>query len=220
MSLGVGVLALQGSSAPHRQAFQSIGIESREVRAADELEGLSHLILPGGESTALHRLLVLFGLWDEIPARHRRGELALFGTCAGAILLARSRAPRPPTFGLLDAEVERNAYGRQLDSFRRPLAIEEPSLELDALFIRAPRFRRVGGRVRVLAWAGEDPVLLAAPGLLAATFHPELSASAALHRHFVDMQPSMEAARASSRARSATLERAHATREDPRAEHR
>jgi 5'-phosphate synthase pdxT subunit len=180
----IGVLALQGASAPHRAAFARLGVEAREVRAPRDLDGLTHLVLPGGESTTLHHLLTLFGLWQPIAERHRAGELALFGTCAGAILLARTSDERPPTLGLLDATVERNAYGRQIDSFTRP--IELAGRAFPAVFIRAPRFTALGPEVQVLARAGEDAVALEAPGLLATTFHPELTDDPWFHRRFLE----------------------------------
>jgi len=183
-----GVLALQGSFEPHARAVSRLGFDPVLVKSPDDLAGLTHLILPGGESTTLHHLLELFGLRETIVARARRGELALFGTCAGAILMGREDGSRPPRFGLLDAELERNAYGRQVDSFRAPLelaGIGGPAL--DALFIRAPRFSRVGERARVLARLAGEPVLVEQPGLLAATFHPELGLDDRVHARFLGL---------------------------------
>jgi 5'-phosphate synthase pdxT subunit len=185
----VGVLALQGDFEPHAALLRALGVDPRAVRSPADLDGLTHLVLPGGESTTLARLLALFGLWDELPERHRRGELALFGTCAGAILLARVAGGNPPTLGLLDLDVERNAYGRQVDSFARDVAAPELGGELPAVFIRAPRFRRAGPGVRVLARDGADPVLVEAPGLLAATFHPELRPDPRVHQRFLALAP-------------------------------
>ena len=186
----VGVLALQGASAPHRAAFARLGVAAREVRAPCDLDGLTHLVLPGGESTTLHHLLTLFGLWVPLAERHRAGGLALFGTCAGAILLSRDAGPRPPTLGLLDAAVERNAYGRQIDSFTREVELVsdagEAPCSFPAVFIRAPRFTELGPRVSVLACAGAEVVALEAPGILATTFHPELSADPWFHRRFLE----------------------------------
>ena len=185
----VGVLALQGASEPHRDAFARLGIPTLAVRSPRELEGLTHLVLPGGESTTLHHLLALFGLWEPIAAHRRAGTLALFGTCAGAILLARHSGVRPPTLGLLDAEIERNAYGRQVDSTARAVELApgdgEPARPFPAVFIRAPRFVALGPGVRVLARDGADAVALEAPGLLATTFHPELTPDPWFHARFV-----------------------------------
>jgi len=178
----VGVLALQGASEPHREAFARLGLAARAVRSPEELEGLTHLVLPGGESTTLHHLLALFGLWEPLAARHRAGTLALFGTCAGAILLARHAGVRPPTLRLLDAEIERNAYGRQVDSFETRLDV--PSLDGPAVrvaFIRAPRFAALGPGVEVLARLGDEPVLVRQGHVVAATFHPEITEEDRLH---------------------------------------
>lgn len=194
----VGVLALQGASEPHLACFARLGVAACEVRSPRELEGLTHLVLPGGESTTLHHLLVLFELWEPLRARHRAGSLALFGTCAGAILLARDAGGEPPTLGLLDAAVERNAYGRQADSFVRPVWLDpgertpgEPGLgrSLRGVFIRAPRFTALGQGVRVLARLDGEPVALAAPGLLATTFHPELTPEGEFHARFLALEP-------------------------------
>jgi 5'-phosphate synthase pdxT subunit len=166
------------------------------VRAPSDIEGLTHLVLPGGESTTLRHLLVLFGLWEPIRARNRAGELALFGTCAGAILLARG-PQRPPTFGLLDAVVERNAYGTQRDSFRRTLdAVGAP---FPGVFIRAPRFTAIGEGTRVLGRLDGEPALLEGPGLLAASFHPELTEDARLHAHFLTLRFNARVSPASAR---------------------
>ena len=182
----VGVLALQGGVGPHLGAFAALGVAAHEVRRPSELDGLTHLVLPGGESTTLHHLLELFALTDEIVRRHRSGELALFGTCAGAILLGRGDGERPPRMGLLDAVLERNAYGRQVDSFAERIPFEVfGGEELPCVFIRAPRFRRVGPGARVLARRRGEPILVAGPGLLAATFHPELGGDPRIHRYFL-----------------------------------
>ena len=181
----VGVLELQGAFEPHRAAFAELGVEARRVRSRAELDGLTHLVLPGGESTTIQRLLALFDLWEPLRERHRSRELALFGTCAGAILLAHNPGGSPASLGLLDAEVERNAYGRQVDSFTRRLPLEAFGRDFPCIFIRAPRFTALGPGVRVLARDGGDPIALESAGLLATTFHPELSGDPLFHRHFL-----------------------------------
>jgi 5'-phosphate synthase pdxT subunit len=182
----VGVLALQGSFEPHARAVARLGHEPVLVRASSDLEGLTHLILPGGESTTLHHLLELFGLREKIRERAARGELALFGTCAGAILLGHEDGSRPPRLGLLDAQLARNAYGRQVDSFQAQIDVDGlAGASLQAIFIRAPRFTQVGERARVLARLNGEPVLVEQPGLLAATFHPELGLDDRIHAHFL-----------------------------------
>ncbi len=198
MKARAGVLALQGDFALHLGACARAGVRAREVRSPAELEGLTHLVLPGGESTTLQRLLSLFGLWDLIGERVRAGGLQVLGTCAGAILLGREAASepadRPPRLGLLDAQVRRNAYGRQLDS--RTVELELPGLcaRAPCTFVRAPRIEAVGPGVRVMASAALDerpatPILVQAPGVLAATFHPELLREPLVHRLFLAQAP-------------------------------
>ena len=175
----VGVLALQGDYAAHERALAARGVAAVEVRTPDDLEGLTGLVLPGGESTTMLLLLRESGLGGRLVERIR-GGLPVLATCAGVILAAREvRNPAQPSLGLLDVVVERNAYGRQLSSTVAPVAVCAPdevgTREMEAVFIRAPRVREVGGGVSVLARRGEDPVLLRQGVLLAATFHPELS---------------------------------------------
>lgn len=185
-----GVLALQGASEPHRAMFARLGFPAEEVRSPRDLAGRTHLVLPGGESTTLHRLLALFGLLEPIREAHARGTLALFGTCAGAILLSRDAGGHPPTLGLLDARSVRNAFGRQVDSFWREIRLERPEAPtFPGLFIRAPRLVDLGPEVRVLARDGEEPVGVESGGLLATTFHPELTLDPWFHRHFLTMEP-------------------------------
>ncbi len=197
----VGVLALQGDAAPHVAALRGLGATPREVRALADLEGLSHLVLPGGESTTLAHLLDLFDLRAPLVAGWRAGRLALFGTCAGAILLGRDEGEAPRRLGVLDVTVRRNAYGRQVDSFAEPVVapwLGQPPL--GAVFIRAPRFADPGPGVEVLARRGDEPVLVRGPGALAATFHPELRDDARVHALFLATRPAAaEAAAASAR---------------------
>ena len=184
-----GVLALQGDFAAHARVLRSIGAEVREVRRTAELEGLDGLVIPGGESTTLLNLMNDEPWFAALRRFHGEGQ-ALLGTCAGAILLAREVRPSQPSLGLIDAVIERNAYGRQVDSFEARLTAESPLEEpLDVLFIRAPRFGELGSEVRVLARHEGKPVLVAQGRVLAATFHPELTASPGLHRLFVSLAP-------------------------------
>ena len=189
MSARFGVLALQGDFAAHRALLAAAGVDAREVRRTSELEGLRGLVLPGGESTTLLKLMADADWFGALRA-FRDGGGALLGTCAGAILLAaRVEAPRQPSLGLLDATIARNGYGRQLESFeadvRAPALGEAPVAK--AAFIRAPRFTATGAAVEILGRLGEEPVLLRQGRVLAATFHPELTGDARLHRMFVDL---------------------------------
>jgi len=181
-----GVLALQGDFAAHAAALREIGAPVREVRRAGDVAGLAGLALPGGESSTLLNLMQDEPWFSALERLHEEGG-AFLGTCAGAILLAREVHPPQASLGFLDAGVVRNAYGRQVDSFQARIdaaALGEP---LEAVFIRAPRFRALGPAVEVLARLGEEPVLVRQGRVLAATFHPELTRSRGLHRLFVEM---------------------------------
>jgi len=190
----VGVLALQGAVREHELVFERLGVETRRVRTVADLEGLTHLVLPGGESTTLQRLMALGGLWEAIPERHASGELVLFGTCAGAILLGHVDGA-PPTWGVLDATLERNAYGPQVHSGTKRLRVEGESRSGEALFIRAPRIVAVGPDASVIASVEGKPVALAGPGLLATTFHPELGSDTYFHGHFLAVKPAFASER-------------------------
>ena len=171
----VGVLALQGDFAAHRRALARLGAASVAVRKPADLAGVDALVLPGGESTAMLRGMERDRLEEPLADFVRSGRPVL-GTCAGAILLAR-RVLNPPqrSFGALDIDVERNGYGTQLDSFSAPLEAEAPLTGLLGVFIRAPRIRRVGPDVTVLARERGEPVLVRHGAIWAATFHPELT---------------------------------------------
>jgi len=186
----VGVLALQGDFAAHGAALERAGAEPVYVRGPEQLAEIAGLVIPGGESTTMLKLL-RFENWMEALAEFGRRK-PMFGTCAGAILMASEvSSPQQESLGLVDIAVERNAYGRQIDS--RITEIDpEPEFQartgpgkLEAVFIRAPIIRRVGKDVRVLARYGDDPVLVEQGPHLVATFHPELSADARVHGIFV-----------------------------------
>lgn len=181
----IGVLAIQGDYAAHAQALEESGAEPVEVRNPDELEGLDGLILPGGESTTMLKFLErrrFFDVLKDFAARR-----PVFGTCAGAILLAREvRHPAQRSLGALDAVVERNAYGRQIDSTILTEPTSVPGAPLEMVFIRAPRIAETGPDVEVIARRDGFPVLVRQGKLMAATFHPELSTDRRVHRLFVD----------------------------------
>jgi len=198
------VLALQGGFAAHVAAFRDLGIEVREVRRVRELSGLAGLMIPGGESTTLLNLMGDEPWFEALRRLHDSGAVVA-GTCAGAILLSREVRPRQPSLALLDAVIERNAWGRQVDSFEA--TVDAPALggAVEAVFIRAPRFRALFPEVEVLARYAGEPVLVRQGRVVAATFHPELTRSRALHRYLVAM------ARGGTAAQSAPSERANAT---------
>ena len=183
----IGVLALQGDFERHRRVLEALKVPVVLVRVPEDLKGLSGLVLPGGESTTMLKLMEGTGMEDAIRSFHETGG-ALFGTCAGLILIAdRVTEPEQRSLRLLDVDVERNAYGRQADSFEAdleaPIANGRP---LRGVFIRAPRVTRQGPGVKVLARANGDPVLLRQGNVLAATFHPEMTDDLRVHRYFVE----------------------------------
>ncbi len=182
----VGVLALQGGFAAHEAILATIGLEARRVRRAADLDGLAGLVLPGGESSTMLKLLAWSGLEEPLDAAVKAG-LPVFATCAGAILAARHvEHPAQRSFGWVDIDVARNAFGRQVHSFEAE-SDAVPGAPADAppfrlVFIRAPRILRVGDGVEVVAaWQGE-PIAVRQGQVLVATFHPELAGDPRLHR--------------------------------------
>jgi 5'-phosphate synthase pdxT subunit len=185
----IGVLALQGDFALHRRALDSIDVPSAEIRMPQQLEAVEGLIMPGGESTTL---LKLMDAWDFVPALekfHREGK-PIFGTCAGLILLAREvSSPAQFSLGLIDIAAERNAYGRQRESFETSLDADlgEGPRPVKAVFIRAPRIRRLGPTVTPLATRDGECVMAREGSVLVAAFHPELTDDTSVHRYFADI---------------------------------
>ena len=173
----IGVLAVQGAFREHAVALRRLGAEPVEVRLPEQLETLDGLVVPGGESTAIMRLIRLYGLEEAI----RRFERPVLGTCAGMILLDREH------LGLVDLAVERNAYGRQVQSFEADLRLAGDDEPLRGVFIRAPRVREAGPDVEVLAEHDGVPVLLRQGRFLVASFHPELTDDPRVHELFLDM---------------------------------
>jgi 5'-phosphate synthase pdxT subunit len=181
----VGVLALQGDFEAHEKALQRAGAEAVEVRSADQLKDVDALVIPGGESSTMLKLIDYEHMLQ--PLREFGETHPIFGTCAGAILLASEVTnPRQESLGLMDIEVERNGYGRQLDSRIASLQTEGLEGGLEAVFIRAPIIRRVGEKARVLARYQGDPVLVEQGRHLVATFHPELTADSRVHKLFLE----------------------------------
>jgi 5'-phosphate synthase pdxT subunit len=179
----IGILALQGDFEAHRRALEQAGAQAKEVRAEKDLAQVDGLIIPGGESTTMLKLLNEEKLFE--PVRQFGGSKPIFGTCAGAILLAkRVLNPEQQALGLMDLTVERNAYGRQIDSRIEQLSFDGEPLE--AVFIRAPVIRNVSGSARALITYRGDPVLVEQGMHMAATFHPELANDCRIHRRFVE----------------------------------
>ena len=185
----VGILALQGASQRHAEAVAALGGQPVEVRVPEDLAGIEGIILPGGESTTMSKLLDLSGLFDPLAERLGDG-LPAFGTCAGMILLSTrilDGRDDQRSFGVLDVDVRRNAFGRQVDSFETDLAVEGvPGGSFPAVFIRAPVIERVGAGVEVLATVDDRAVLCRQGPLMAAAFHPELSDDLRLHQLFLE----------------------------------
>jgi len=179
---GVAVLALQGDFEAHRRALAEVGVESFEAKRPRDLEEASGLIIPGGESTTLWKFFEAEPWEPAFRAFAAQGH-PILGTCAGAIVLARDVAnPEQKGLGLIDIGIERNAYGRQLDSFIADVHSGELGGTMPAVFIRAPRIRRVGRGVEVVATHAGEPVLVREGNVNAATFHPELTHDRRLHR--------------------------------------
>lgn len=182
----IGVLAIQGDYAAHAEALADAGATPVEVRKPAELDDLDGLILPGGESTTMLKFLEKGGFFEALQSYCARRPV--FGTCAGAILLAREVAhPTQRSLGVLDAVVERNAYGRQIDSAILEAETSLAGGKLEMVFIRAPRITRVGDAVEVLARRDGFPALVRQGRAMAATFHPELSRDRRVHEAFVDI---------------------------------
>ena len=187
MRVRIGILALQGAFFEHEQMLRSLGVETIKVRLPEHLDGLDGLIMPGGESTTIGKLATEFGLLA--PLREFAAVRATWGTCAGLIFLAREVGRAQPLLGLMDVTVERNAFGRQVDSFETDLAVPtQGERPFPAVFIRAPSIKRAGPDVEVLARLGDGCIVAARQGhLLATAFHPELTGDDRFHRLFLEM---------------------------------
>ncbi len=189
----VGVLAFQGDFAEHIQVLSDMGVGCIEVRNANDLAKVSRLIIPGGESTVMAQFLATTGLGREIRRRVLRpgknDGLAVYGTCAGAILLGKRATGKnaPVAMGLIDIDVQRNAYGEQLDSFETELKVSGVPGKVPVAFIRAPKFTRVGRRVEVLASHDGTPVLVRQGRVLAGSFHPEVRGEKNIHELFLNI---------------------------------
>ncbi len=192
----VGVIAFQGDFERHLSVLKTLGAEARPVRRPEELDSLQALIIPGGESTTIGMLMERFGLLSPVRERVIAG-FPVMGTCAGAILLAREiEGSDQVRIGTLDITIRRNAYGRQVDSFDAPLTVVSPSFAQVSpaqddppvgVFIRAPRIIDLGSSVETIALVDDDPVVVRSGGMLALTFHPELTGDHRLHRYFLSM---------------------------------
>lgn len=192
----IGVLALQGDFAEHIQILKSLGVEAIEIRKPEQLQGLDGLIIPGGESTTVGKLATEYGLMEPMREMCHSGK-PVWGTCAGMIFLAKDAGRRQPLLGVMDVNVKRNAFGRQVESFEQDLDIRElekfengkqPNRPFHAIFIRAPLIESVGKGVQVLARLEDGTVVAARQGnLLATSFHPELTKDTRFHKYFLEL---------------------------------
>ena len=187
--MNIGVLAVQGDFAEHIAILRRIGADTREVRLPEQLEALDGLIIPGGESTTLSRLMSIYHLREPVAEMAAEGR-PVWGTCAGMIMLANEITEQDPVpLGLMDISVQRNAFGRQVDSFEQPLQISPLDPDpYNCIFIRAPVVIRVGSKVDVLASLDDGrPVAVRQDNLLATSFHPELTRDTRVHQYFVGL---------------------------------
>ncbi len=207
-----GILALQGGVEAHQRSLEMVGVQTTLVYKPEHLNGVDGLVIPGGETTALLKLMAPFHFLEAIKRFGEQGKI-IFGTCAGSILLAKKVVPNQVSLGLIDAEIERNAYGRQLDSFNATVAVDakifdytaeknEPqnisslktktavqsSLSLELVYIRAPKIKAYSAAVTPLIKHGEDIVMAQQDNIIIATFHPELTTQTTLHRYVVSQE--------------------------------
>jgi 5'-phosphate synthase pdxT subunit len=190
--LRIGVLALQGDFLEHQKILSKLAVEAPEVRLADELDGLNGLIIPGGESTTIGKLAVDFGLME--PLRNFARSHPVWGTCAGSIFLSKDVRRDQPLLGVMDIQVARNAFGRQVDSFETDITfpvlseLSSDNPPFRAVFIRAPLIEKVGNDALAIGWLPEGAIIAARQGhLLATSFHPELTDDDRFHRYFLEM---------------------------------
>ena len=182
----IGVLALQGDFKEHIDMLKKCDVDAIEIRQKEDLEKVDGLIIPGGESTTIGKLLNESNLHDEIVKRYN-GGMPIYGTCAGAILLAKEiEKSSQPSLGLMDIKIKRNEYGRQIDSFESHLDLRSIG-KVDGMFIRAPIISKIREGVEILGVHEKKPVLVRQNNLLASTFHTELSENTKLHKYFVQM---------------------------------
>ncbi|MCX6057173.1 MAG: pyridoxal 5'-phosphate synthase glutaminase subunit PdxT [Chloroflexi bacterium] len=188
----IGVLALQGDFSEHSSMLKKIGVDAVEVRLPKHLDDLDGLIIPGGESTTIGKLAVAYDLME--PLKQFGKSHAIWGTCAGAIFLSKNANSEQPLLGLMDIKVQRNAFGRQVDSFETDLEIDElmkatgTEHPYHAIFIRAPLIESVHGKARILSALEDGRIVAAQEGrLLATSFHPELTNDTRFHQYFITL---------------------------------
>jgi pyridoxal 5'-phosphate synthase pdxT subunit len=185
--MNIGVLALQGAFREHKQMFESLGATVTEVRLVEQLKGLHGIVIPGGESTTMAKLIQSYGFDKALPDFYKQGG-AIWGTCAGAIVISKEIVgyPEQPRLNLMDISLERNAYGRQVASFETDVPVKTFDMPFHVVFIRAPRIAKVGKDTIVLATFKNDPIMVKQDRLLATVFHPELTNDPRIHQYFLE----------------------------------
>ncbi|MEE9553023.1 MAG: pyridoxal 5'-phosphate synthase glutaminase subunit PdxT [candidate division Zixibacteria bacterium] len=179
----IGVLAIQGDFQAHKVILSKIGVESREIRLAGDLDGITHLIIPGGESTTIQKVAKQNGLWSKLAAF----DGPVMGTCMGSILMGKQTEANE-TLGMIEMKIQRNAYGRQINSFTAEGKIKFIDDPFEMVFIRAPKIVEIGENVEPIAWLNDEITGVVSGNRMAVTFHPELSDSVDVHRYFVQMR--------------------------------
>jgi 5'-phosphate synthase pdxT subunit len=184
MKIYVGVLAIQGGYQSHIDMLKKIGVKSCEIRTTDDLESVTHLIIPGGETTTIQKVIRNNGIWNHLTGF--KGPV--MGTCMGSILMASEiQEPKAEGFSMLDIAVKRNAYGRQINSFIAEGKTEFSEKPFEMVFIRAPKIVRIGENIRPIAWLDDEVTGVMAGNKIAVTFHPELSNDMSIHKFFVSL---------------------------------
>ncbi len=187
--MNVGILAFQGDVSEHRDVLHKLNVEIVEVRSVQDMEKVSHVIIPGGESTVIARFLKDSGVGDLIIKRAKEGSLAVFGTCAGAIVISNEVTGKnaPDPLKLIDITIDRNAYGTQKDSFIAELDVTAIEKRISVAFIRAPRITRVGSAVEIISKYQGEAVIVRSGRIMASTCHPEVCGEEGIHRMFLGM---------------------------------
>ncbi len=184
MKKKLGILAFQGGVGEHKKKFNELEIQVKWIKQKSDLEGITHLVIPGGESSVIGQFLQSSGLDQAIQKKYANNQLNIWGTCAGAILLAKKGSPY--CLNLIDIEIERNAYGKQIHSFIESIFLPELKDEIEAIFIRAPIIKKVEREVKVLGTHNSSPIICRNDQILISTFHPELSDSVLVHKYFLE----------------------------------
>jgi 5'-phosphate synthase pdxT subunit len=189
-SIVVGVLALQGDFREHVEMVEKLGVEAREIRFPEQMDQIDGLIIPGGESTTINKLFDRYGFRKKLHEFYGSGK-PLFGTCAGLIVLAKKAVGEESQLGLIDIDVQRNAYGRQIDSFEQKICLilnhKAEKKDFNSVYIRAPKIIRKGDGVKVLGMHDEEIVLARQENVLVSSFHPELTDDTRIHKYFIGM---------------------------------